>query len=44
MNWFSGVLISKDKIEEIAARQARLGVPGRSKVEDEAGVYWILVY
>ena len=31
----------KDKIEEITARQTRLGVPGRPRVEDEAGVYWI---
>ena len=31
----------KDKIEEITARQTRLGVPGRPRVEDEAGVYWV---
>jgi putative transposase len=31
----------KDKIEEITARQTRLGVPGRPRVEDEVGVYWM---
>jgi putative transposase len=31
----------KDKIEEITARQTRLGVPGRPRVEDEEGVYWV---
>jgi putative transposase len=31
----------KDKIEAIAQRQTRLGLPGRPRVEDEAGVYYI---
>jgi len=31
----------KDKIEDLTARQTRLGVPGRPRVEEEAGVYWV---
>ena len=31
----------KDKIEEITKRQTRLGQPGRPKIEEEAGIYWI---
>jgi len=30
----------KHKIEEITARQTRLGVPGRPRVKDKTGVYW----
>ena len=31
----------KDKIEAMTKRQTRLGMPGRHRVEDGAGVYWI---
>lgn len=31
----------KDKIEAMTQRQTRLGVPGRPRVEEEAGVYYI---
>ena len=31
----------KDRIEEITKRQTRLGQPGRPRVEEEEGVYWV---
>jgi putative transposase len=31
----------KDKIEAMAQRQTRLGIPGRPRVEEEGGVYHI---
>ena len=31
----------KDKIEEIAQRQTRLRQPGRPKIEEEEGVYFV---
>ena len=31
----------KDKIEEITQRQTRLGIPGRPKIEEEEGVYFV---
>ena len=31
----------KDQIEELTQRQTRLGQPGRPKVKEEHGVYWI---
>ena len=31
----------KDKIEAMTQRQTRLGLPGRPRVEEEAGVYYI---
>jgi putative transposase len=31
----------KDKIEAMTQRQTRLGLPGRPRVEEPAGVYYI---
>jgi putative transposase len=31
----------KDKIEAMTQRQTRLGLPGRPRVEEETGVYYI---
>lgn len=31
----------KDKIEELTQRQTRMGEPGRPRVEEEPGVYWV---
>jgi putative transposase len=31
----------KDKIEALTERQTRLGIPGRPRVEEEEGVYFI---
>ncbi len=31
----------KDKIEAMTQRQTRLGIPGRPRVEEEGGVYYI---
>lgn len=32
----------KDKIEEMAKRQTRLGQPGRPRIEEEEAVYYVL--
>ncbi|RLA50758.1 MAG: transposase [Gammaproteobacteria bacterium] len=31
----------KDKIEEVTKRKTRLGMPGRPRIEEEQGVYWV---
>ncbi|WP_236860577.1 transposase [Candidatus Reidiella endopervernicosa] len=31
----------KDRVEEITKRQTRLGKPGRPRVEEEQGMYWV---
>ena len=31
----------KDRIEEITKRQARVGLPGRPRIEEEAGMYYV---
>lgn len=31
----------KDKIEAMTKRQTRLGLPGRPRIEEEAGVYYV---
>jgi len=32
----------KGRIEEITNRQARMGQPGRPRIEEEAGVYYVV--